>query len=119
MSDEIVKLIQYNSIYLIEIIIDELDLVKTPSVSKKIKELLHDIEQPRVIIILDRLSYIDSTGISYLVMIGREFESQGGKLAVVCKRETILQVFDAVQIENFIHVFPTVDASEKYFEKTE
>ncbi len=119
MDEEIVKLIQYNSIYLIEIIIDELDLVKTPSVSKKIKELLQGIEKPRVIIILDRLSYIDSTGISYLVMIGREFESQGGKVAVVCKRETILQVFDAVQIENFIHVFPNIEASEKYFNESE
>jgi anti-anti-sigma factor len=118
MNDEIVKLIRYNSIYLIEIIIDELDLVKTPSVSKQIKELLQGIEKPRVIIILDRLSYIDSTGISYLVMIGRELQSLGGKMAVVCKRETILQVFDAVQIENFIHVFPTIDASENYFEES-
>ncbi len=115
MSDEIVKLIQYNSIYLVEIMIDELDLVKTPSISAKIKELLKNIEKPQIIILLDRLSYIDSTGISYLVMLGRELESLGGKMAVVCKRETILQVFDAVQIEKFIHLFPNIDASEKYF----
>jgi anti-anti-sigma factor len=119
MSEEIVKLIQYNSIYLIEIMIDELDLIKTPSVSKRIKELLQGIDKPKVIIILDRLSYIDSTGISYLVMINRELVSQGGKMAVVCKRETILQVFDAVQIDSFLHVFPNIDASEKYFEESE
>lgn len=117
MNEEIVKLKQHNSIYLVEIIIDELDLIKTPSVSKKIKELLQGIEKPRIAIILDSLSYIDSTGISYLIVICRELESQGGKMVIVCKRETILQVFDAVQIENFVPIFPSIDASIEYFKE--
>lgn len=107
----------YNACLVIKIIIDELDMKNTPIISKDIDQKLSALNYPSVIIDLNNISYIDSMGISFLVMLNKSLNSKGQKLAILCSNHSINQVFHVIQMEKFLKLFTNINDSSEYVRK--
>jgi anti-anti-sigma factor len=94
--------------------IEEMDFVKTPKFTKVIQEKLEEVHFPNIIIDLENLYYIDSTGLSSLINISRKIRDNNNEMVVVCSTTKILQVFDIAKINTFFKIFDTMKSAEKY-----
>jgi anti-anti-sigma factor len=94
--------------------IEEMDFIKTPKFSELMGEKLEEIQYPNIILNLDNLYYIDSTGLSSLINMSRKISENNNEMVVVCSTSKILQLFDIAKISMFFKIFDSINEAEKY-----
>jgi anti-anti-sigma factor len=99
--------------------IEEMDFIKTPKFSELMHEKLEEIRYPNIILNLDNLYYIDSTGLSSLINISRKISDNNNEMVVVCSTTKILQLFDIAKIGMFFKIFGSIQDAEKYLSSKE
>ncbi len=104
----------YDSYAIISIKIEEIDFVKAPRLSEIISQNLEKIKYPDIILDLDNLYYIDSTGLSSLINISRKIKEYDNEMVVVCSSAKILQLFDIAKVGMFFKIFDSVDSAGRY-----
>lgn len=109
-----IEIIDNGTYYLMSLKIEELDFIKTPKFSEYMKEILNEIRYPNVILDLENLYYIDSTGLSFLINISRKIRETNNEMVVVCTSAKILQLFDIAKIGMFFRIFDTVQDAASY-----
>jgi len=114
MNDHDFKLTSYDNYTLIEILIKEFDLIKAPKFSRTIQSILNDINYPNIILDLNSVSFIDSTGLGSLISLKNAITKHYSEVAVLCTNSTILKIFDIAKIHHFFKVFPEIDEAVKY-----
>lgn len=107
--------VKYEFYTMLQIKIEELDFVKTPAVSEAINKLLVDIQYPNIILDLQNLYYIDSTGLSTLINMSRKIKDNGNEMVVVCNTSKILQLFEIAKVDNFFRIFKNYDEAVSHF----
>ena len=107
--------VRYDTYTMLEIKIEELDFVKTPAVSDAIHKLLVEIGYPNIILDLQNLYYIDSTGLSTLINMSRKIKDNGNEMVVVCSTTKILQLFEIAKVDNFFRIFKNYDDAVAHF----
>jgi anti-sigma B factor antagonist len=95
---------------------EELDFIKTPRVSAVIKEKLESIGYGNIILDINNLDYIDSTGMSSLINISRRIKDKNHEMVVVCSSTKILQLFDIAKMANFFRIFVSMEEAENYLQ---
>ena len=93
---------------------EELDFIKTPRVSAVIKEKLESLGYGNIILDINNLDYIDSTGMSSLINISRRIKDKNHEMVVVCSSAKILQLFDIAKMANFFKICQTMEEAENY-----
>ena len=87
----------------------ELDLSTAPRLKWMLIEAL-EAGSTRLVVDLSHASFIDSTALGVLVGIDRRLDPDG-RLAIVCAREVVLQVFELSGTDRVFAIHPTLEAA--------
>jgi anti-sigma B factor antagonist len=85
----------------------EVDLATSPALRERLVEITEG-ETPRVVVDLEEVSFIDSTGIGVLVGGIKRARSQGGELSLVCTQRRILKVLEVTGLTRVFQVHERV-----------
>jgi anti-sigma B factor antagonist len=86
----------------------EVDVSTAPRLRQQLVETAssgHD----SVVVDLDSVEFLDSTGLGVLVSGLKRFRTQGGDLHLVCNPPRILRVFEITGLTKVFAIHPTVD----------
>lgn len=86
--------------YLVEVS-GEIDLYTGP----RVKDCIHDLidqEHYNLIVDLENVRYMDSTGLGILMSALKRVEEKGGRIVIVCNNARVLKIF---KLTGFVHTF--------------
>ncbi len=70
----------------------------------------------RIAVDLDRVAFLDSTGLGVLVGGLKRVRSNGGELGIICSQDKILRIFRITGLEKIFPIFDGVDALKRHRE---
>ncbi|MCD6359889.1 MAG: STAS domain-containing protein [Armatimonadetes bacterium] len=88
----------------------ELDAYTAPDLREALDKLL-DEGYSTVVVDMNELQYLDSTGLGILVGTAKKCRQAGGDLAVVCTRPNLLKIFNISGTQEILNVTESVDAA--------
>jgi anti-sigma B factor antagonist len=88
----------------------EVDVSTGPRLRQALMELASE-GRSDVIVDLDGVEFLDSTGLGVLVSGLKRFRTMGGDLVLVCNRSRILDVLKLTRLDQAFDVHPTVAAA--------
>jgi anti-anti-sigma factor len=80
--------------------------------SQKLRELVLGMKSEghrAVIINLEELSFIGSSGLAVLLLLTEEFDDLGGKVVFAGANPSVQHVIDLLNVGEFLEIVPTVD----------
>jgi anti-anti-sigma factor len=111
---QMIEFTTYDTYSILDLKIEEIDFVKATKFSEMITSYLEKVKYPNIILDLDSLYYIDSTGLSSLINISRKIKDNDHEMVVVCTSTRILQLFDIAKLGMFFKIFDSMENAEKY-----
>jgi len=84
----------------------EIDLHRTPAVHKALVAAC-DRKPARLVINLDAVAYMDSSGIGTLVEVFRRVNAYRGKLALCNINQRVHSVFEITRLDQFFEIYDT------------
>jgi anti-sigma B factor antagonist len=91
-----------------------LDAYSSTEVEKKLDSLL-DAGQPRLVIDLEKLEYISSSGLRVFLAALKKAKKQEGDIKLACMKPFIKEVFDIAGFSQLFNIFDTSDAAVSSF----
>jgi anti-sigma B factor antagonist len=76
----------------------EIDIYTCPALQEKIKEII-DTGQSQLILDLDDLQYIDSTGLGTIAHTAQSIKEKNGQVHVICNKPQIKKIFKVSGLE--------------------
>jgi anti-sigma B factor antagonist len=73
----------------------------------------------KIIIDINDLQYIDSTGIGSLISITKSLRKENGKIAITRYTAQIMTILRPINMEKFIQFYPTVEEGITYLKSVE
>ena len=92
----------------------DLDVYTVGSLRDALGQLISD-EAPRVVVELDGVPFMDSSGLGALMGGVRRLREAGGDLAIACTREQHLKLFNITGFGEGVSIAPTADEAAKGF----
>jgi len=80
----------------------EVDVYSAPILRETIKDLVDD-EKYNIVVDLEKVAFLDSTGLGVLVGGLKRLKHHDGELGIICNQEKILRIF---RITGLTKVFP-------------
>src|SRR5215831_15378665 len=88
----------------------DIDLHVSPAVTESLNAMIK--EKPEWIVIdLSRATYIDSAGMTALILAMQEVEAYGGQFFLSGLHETMRSIFETSRLDQIFQIFPDVDAA--------
>jgi len=88
----------------------EVDVYTAPKLRERLNELI-DGGVRSIVVDLNRVEFLDSTGLGVLVGAHRRLRPLGGKCVLVCDREPLLKIFRITALDQVFPLFPSVEAA--------
>ncbi|MET8039537.1 STAS domain-containing protein [Micromonospora sp. NPDC005215] len=88
----------------------EVDVYTAPRLRERLLELI-DGGARHVVVDLDRVDFLDSTGLGVLVGALKRLRAASGSFALVCDKEPLLKIFRITALDQVFPLHPTVDAA--------
>lgn len=88
----------------------EIDVSTAPPLRERLIGLVND-GWTRVVVDLEGVDFLDSTGLGVLVAVLKRLETEGGELRLVCTRSQLLKVFEITGLNLVFSVFDSLDAA--------
>jgi anti-sigma B factor antagonist len=82
----------------------EIDLYNAPEIKEKIKDEMNK-NKVNVVINLDRVSYIDSSGIGVLISSLSNLKKIGGALKLINVYASVRKVFELTKLTSFFDIY--------------
>ncbi len=86
----------------------EIDVVAAPELREQLVQLISD-GTTKMVIDIENVDFIDSTGLGVLVGAIRRARSAGGDVRLVCTNSRLLKVFDVTGLDEIFTIEATVD----------
>ncbi len=86
----------------------EVDVYTAPKFRERLIELVSDGKH-RIIVDLEGVDFLDSTGLGVLVGALKRVRANGGELALVCTSPRIRKVFEVTGLTKVFSLYDTVD----------
>lgn len=86
----------------------EVDMFTSPDLRRELSRLTGD-SVPRVIVNLEEVSFMDSSGIATLVQTLKEMRPFGGKLILAAPGETVLRVLKLSNLTSLFEIHGSVE----------
>ena len=116
--EEYFRLYTIESITVVELHQDRLDLFRTPELSRQVEAHLKSADCKNVIFDLSELNHIDSSGFGFMVSVRNMIHRRGGNVVLVTGKESILHLISIMNIQLLIPVFQTIaDAVQEFSPK--
>jgi anti-sigma B factor antagonist len=94
-------------------LVGEVDVYSAPKLRETIKELV-DEGKHNIVVDLERVAFLDSTGLGVLVGGLKRVKHHNGELGIICNQEKILRIF---RITGLTKVFPIYSSREELLAK--
>ncbi len=91
----------------------EVDVYSAPKLRETIKDLVDD-EKYSIVVDLEKVAFLDSTGLGVLVGGLKRVKHHNGELGIICNQEKILRIF---RITGLTKVFPIYRSREELLTK--
>lgn len=88
----------------------EVDVYTAPKLRESIVSAV-DGGHNRLIVDVEKVDFLDSTGLGVLVGSLKRVRAEGGSLDIVCTHERILKIFDITGLDKVFGLHATVDAA--------
>lgn len=88
----------------------EVDVYTAPKLRETIVAVV-DGGHSRLIVDVESVDFLDSTGLGVLVGSLKRVRAEGGSLDIVCTHERILKIFDITGLDKVFGLHPSVDAA--------
>jgi anti-sigma B factor antagonist len=88
----------------------EIDIATAPRVRERLYALLAEGNE-RLIVDLDDVGFLDSTGLGVLVGVLKRVRTQGGELRLVCTQPRIAKVFEITRLDSAFAIFDSLDGA--------
>ena len=88
----------------------EIDIATAPSLRERLHSLLAD-GRHKLIIDLDDVGFLDSTGLGVLVGVLKRVRTQGGELRLICTQPRIAKVFEITRLDSAFAIFDSLDGA--------
>ncbi len=86
----------------------EIDVATAPLLRERLTALM-DEGQQRIVVDLQGVDFIDSTGLSVLLGILKRMRAQEGHLVLVCSQARVLKVFEITGLDQVFAMYQSVD----------
>lgn len=86
----------------------EVDVATAPRLREQLISLVGD-GRYRIVVSLEAVDFIDSTGLGVLISGLKRVRTHGGEFAVVCNEPRIMKVFEITGLDTVFNVVPTLD----------
>ena len=94
--------------------VTDLDVYKVGSLRDAIGRMIEE-GTPRVVVALDSVPFMDSSGLGALMGGVRRLRETGGDLAIACTREQHLKLFSITGFGEGVSIAPTVEEAAEGF----
>jgi anti-sigma B factor antagonist len=88
----------------------ELDVATSPDFRALLIQLVND-GASRLVLDLDGVDFLDSTGLGTLISGLKRARTHGGDLRIVCTQTRIARLFEITGLDKAVPLLPTVDAA--------
>ena len=102
----LVEYLRDNEVKLIHLNCRQLDASNADELYGQIEKTLNDTK--RVVVNLNGLELIDSSGLGFLLNCYKELKDKGGEMRVVARNTVILSLFELVYFNNLVEVFGSI-----------
>lgn len=85
----------------------EVDLSTAPALRARIDEAIAGGSR-RMVVSLERVTFMDSSGLSVLVSAFKAMREAGGRIALVCVEPSIAKIFTITGLDRILSIHPTV-----------
>jgi anti-sigma B factor antagonist len=106
--------IQDKGDYTVLVPVGDLDVYTVGSLRDALGRMIED-ETPSVVVDLDGVPFMDSSGLGALMGGVRRLREAGGDLAIACTREQHLKLFTITGFGEGVSIAPTVEEAAKGF----
>jgi anti-sigma B factor antagonist len=89
----------------------EVDVYTSPALKARLVEAIEE-GCPRLVISLDGVGFIDSSGLGVLVGALRRMKERGGDLRIVCSGEQVLKIFRITGLDKVFHIVATLEEAQ-------
>lgn len=72
---------------------------------------LHDSGCSRLVIDLDGVTFVASSGLGTFLLLTEEFRSAGGKLVLAAPRTGVTQVLELLNLDQFLEISPSIEGA--------
>ena len=90
----------------------EVDISTAPSLRERLVGLIAEGHR-RLVIDLDDVGFLDSTGLGVLIGALKRVRTQDGELRLVCSQPRTLKVFEVTRLDAAFDILPSVDEAVK------
>jgi anti-anti-sigma factor len=96
-----------NQVLVITIPEDKLDASNAQGTKTKMTELFASYQLPRVVLNLERLSFIDSVGLGVLISLVKSVREKGGDLKLASMTKSVRSIFELVRLHKLFESYPS------------
>ena len=88
----------------------EIDLHVSPRITSTLNAAVK--AKPRTLVIdMENVSYIDSSGLAVLIEAMQKVEKYGGKFALAGLQENVKPIFEIARLDQVFQIYPDVDSA--------
>jgi anti-sigma B factor antagonist len=88
----------------------EVDVYTAPRLRERLNELI-DGGARSIVVDLNRVEFLDSTGLGVLVGVHRRLRPLGGRCVLACDKEPLLKIFRITALDQVFPLYPSVEAA--------
>lgn len=105
------KLIEKDKFNVIELT-GRVIMSNSDDVKKQIKNMVKDKREKKLIIDLEKVDFLDSTGIGVLISIYKYMRENEGQLILCSPSKTVKRIIDITKLDMIMDVFPDLNTAE-------
>ena len=104
--------------YMLCAIKGEIDLYNARQLKDKVSDVLEEEDDPKKLVLdIQEVKYIDSTGLGILIGIKRRLTENGGRLVLVLSEQRILQLFTITGLSNIFTIASDREEAERQIQE--
>lgn len=90
----------------------EVDVYTSIDLKKELTKLVES-DQKNIIIDLENVNYMDSSGLGVLVALLKELKKIGGELKLISLPVSVKKIFDLTRLTKFFNIYNNLDEATK------
>ena len=95
-------------------LIGDLDMWTLPQAKEKVNGLVQE-GKVKVVLDLEKMNYIDSSGLGFFIGTLKKLRDSGGELILINLNAYIYGIFKLIQLQHIIKTFDSLEEAKKQF----